>query len=202
MFTGHRKSTFILGSVTMDSLFNQATNLTELNQGTRGERILGYMTTPFSDGCAMSTRNLQGNRLRSDMTSVIDVESILRANPQLDYVNNSRSDFVMPNVPLQGLNVPDCQNEIQTDYVKSRTTNREMDAPALVLRGGNYQTGVMQIGEDTRTTFKYSQQQKPEKEEEKEEIVVKTQGPNGDTLLQALQRREKSSVCQLYPKSC
>lgn len=201
----------------MDSLFNQATNLTEPNQGIRGDQIYKYMTTGFDEACAMPNRYLQGNKLTNQMTPIVDVETILRQSAQMDYVNNSRADAEIPAVPMQGLNFPDCQQQIQTGYVKYRMTDRETDAPELVLRGGVFQTGVMQLGEDTRTTFKYSAQVPVTTTAAQEDAPVavaavstptmpKMTPSGGQTLHEALAARDKASACKLsfrtYPATC
>lgn len=206
----------------MDSLFNQATNLTEPNQGIRGDQIYKYMTTGFDEACSMPNRYLQGNKLTNKMAPVVDVETILRQSAQMDYVNNSRADAEIPAVPMQGLDFPDCQQQIQTGYVKYRVTDRETDAPELVLRGGVFQTGVMQLGEDTRTTFKYSAQAPVVTAQEDAPVAIASVSaptmamstptipkvtPSGDqTLHEALVARDKAAACKLsfrtYPATC
>lgn len=203
----------------MDTLFNQATNLTEPNQGIRGDQIYKYMTTGFDEACSMPNRYLQGNRLTNQMTPIVDVETMLRQTAQMDYVNNSRVDADIPAVPMQGLNFPDCQQEIKTGYVKYRMTDRETDAPEMVLRGGIFQTGVMQLGEDTRTTFKYSaqapvkQQQQVQQQEQEQSVFVSSlpskpilTPSTGQTLYDALKARDKATACKLsfrtHPSTC
>lgn len=201
----------------MNGLFNEATNLREMNQGVRGEQIYKYMTNGFEDACAMPKKNLQGNRITKRMTPILDVETALRQAPQVDYVNLSRPDAPQMSVPMQGINVPDCQQDLRTGYVKRRVTDREIEAPELVLRAGPLQTGVMQLGEDTRTTFKYSAQ--PDKSGDVSVVVsslptASSGSPRtplrgltpGQTLLEALTTRDKRDACKLsfrtYPAKC
>jgi len=205
----------------MNGLFNEATNLREMNQGVRGEQIYKYMTAGFEDACAMPKKNLQGNRITKRMSPVLDVETALRQAPQVDYVNLSRPDAPQMTVPMQGINVPDCQQDLRTGYVKRRVTDREAAAPELVLRAGPLQTGVMQLGQDTRTTFKYSAQ--PDASGDVPVVVSSLPTSSltsdlgtprtplrgltpGQTLYEALSVRDKRDACKLsfrtYPAKC